>query len=148
MTRDSLDKPLAHLYIHIGKLLRERVSSALREGGIHFGQARILEALFRYDKLNQGKIGKGLQIKPATVTNQVKKMEAAGLVDRRHDANDDRFMNVTLTPKGREAAKLILNLMIQIEQEICSVLTKNEIDMLRKPLEKVRDKLGGVDPSI
>ena len=148
MTRDNLDKPLAHLYIHIGKLLRERVSSALREGGIHFGQARILEALFRYDKLNQGKIGKGLQIKPATVTNQVKKMEAAGLVDRRHDANDDRFMNVTLTPKGREAADFMVSVMAQIEDEIRSVLTKKEIDMLRKPLEKVRNKLGGVDPSI
>ena len=148
MTRDSLDKPLAHLYIHIGKLLRERVSSALREGGIHFGQARILEALVRYDKLNQGKIGKGLKIKPATVTNQVKKMEAAGLVDRRHDANDDRFMNVTLTPKGREAADFMVSVMAQIEDEIRSVLTKKEIDMLRKPLEKVRNKLGGIDPSI
>jgi len=148
MTRASSYKPLAHILNHIGKLLREKLSSDLTESGLHFGQARILEALLRNDNLNQGRIGRELQIKPATVTNQVKRMEAAGLIDRRKDPNDDRFMNVTLTPKGREAAKLILNVMIQIEQEICSVLTKKEIDMLRKPLEKVRDKLGGVAPKI
>jgi DNA-binding MarR family transcriptional regulator len=148
MARDNVYKPLAHLLNHIGKLLREKLSSDLTESGLYFGQARILEALLHNDNLNQGKIGRALQIKPATVTNQVKRMEAAGLIDRSKDVNDDRFMNVTLTPKGREAAKLILNVMIQIEQEICSVLTKKEIDMLRKPLEKVRDKLGGVAPEI
>ncbi len=148
MTRDNPYRPLAHLLNHIGKLLREKLSSDLTESGLYFGQARILEVLLRNDNLNQGKIGTELQIKPATVTNQVKRMEAAGLIDRKKDPNDDRFMNVTLTPKGREAAKFILNVMTQIEGEICSVLTKKEIDMLRKPLEKVRDKLGGVAPRI
>ena len=148
MTRDNPYRPLAHLLNHIGKLLREKLSSDLTESGLHFGQARILEVLHRNDNLNQGKIGRELQIRPATVTNQVKRMEEAGLIDRRKDANDDRFMNVTLTPKGREAASFMVSVMAQIEDEIRSVLTKKEIDMLRKPLEKVRDKLGGVDPNI
>ena len=148
MTRDNLYRPLAHLLNHIGKLLREKLSSDLTESGLYFGQARILEALLRNDNLNQGRIGRELQIKPATVTNQVKRMEAAGLIDRKKDPNDDRFMNVTLTPKGREAADFMVSVMAQIEDEIRSVLTKKEIDMLRKPLEKVRNKLGGIDPSI
>ena len=148
MTRDNPYRPLAHLLNHIGKLLREKLSSDLTESGHHFGQARILEVLLRNDNLNQGRIGRELQIRPATVTNQVKRMEATGLIDRRHDANDDRFMNVTLTPKGREAASFMVSVMAQIEDEIRSVLTKKEIDMLRKPLEKVRDKLGGVAPKI
>jgi len=147
MTRDNSYKPLAHLLNHIGKLLREKLSSDLTARGLYFGQARILEVLLRRDNLNQGKIGRMLQIKPATVTNQVKRMEAEGLIERRKGADDDRFMNVTLTPKGREAAEYVLKVMLQIEEEICSVLTNKEIDMLRKPLEKVRDKLGGVVPS-
>ena len=145
MTRDISDKPLAHLFIHIGKMVRERVSSNLRQSGVHFGQARILEALLRYDKLSQGEIGNGLHIRPATVTNQVKRMEAAGWIDRRHNPKDDRFMNVTLTPKGREAANVMVSAMKQIEDEIRSILTKKETDMLRKRLEKVRNKLGDID---
>ena len=145
---DIADRHLAHLFIHIGKLLREKLSGDLSERGLHFGQARILEALLRNGKLYQGKIGKQLQIKPATVTNQVKRMEAIGLIKRRKDSKDDRFMIVSLTPKGREAAKFIVDAMNQGEVEIRSVLTKKQVDMMRKPLEKIRNKLGGIGPSI
>ncbi len=148
MTRDKSARPLTQLYIHIGKLLRQRVTSALREGGIHFGQSRILAALLHNDKLTQGAIADGLDVKPATVTNQVKKLEAAGLVNRAHGENDDRIMNVTLTPKGRKAAKFTVSVMVKIEDEIRSELTPKETDSLRKFLEKVRDTLGGTDPSI
>ena len=148
MTHDKLEKPLIHLYMHIGKLLRQRVTNALREGGIHFGQSRILAVLLHSHKLTQGAIATGLDIKPATVTNQVKKMEAAGLVNRTHGENDDRIMNVTLTPEGRKAAKFTVSVMAKIEDEIRSELTTKETDSMRKFLEKVRNKLGGTDPSI
>lgn len=145
---DIADRHLAHLFIHIGKLLREKLSGALSERGLHFGQARILEALLRNGKLNQGKIGRELQIKPATVTNQVKRMEVSGLITRRKDSKDDRFMIVSLTPKGREAAKFILSEMNKGEVAICSAITKKQVEMMRKPLEEIRDKLGGIGPSI
>jgi len=148
MTRDKIDRPLANLYMHIGKLLRQRVTCALREGGIHFGQSRILAALLHKDKLTQGAIADGLEIKPATVTNQVKKLEAARLVDRTHGENDDRVMNVSLTPEGRKAAKFTVSVMAKIEDEIRSELGPKETDSMRKSLEKVRDKLGGTNPSI
>jgi DNA-binding MarR family transcriptional regulator len=148
MTQDNLDKPLTPLLIHIGRLLRERVTSALREGGIHYGQSRILMALLRHGKMTQGVIGSGLNIKPATVTNQVKKMEAAGLINRRQGRRDDRIMNVTLTPKGKKAAKYVASVMAQVEDEICSELTQRGVYALRKPLENVRNTLGGTDPGI
>lgn len=148
MKSDNSDKPLMHLFMHIGKLLNDRLRGSLSEGGIHFGQARILVALLHHEKLTQGAIGHGLHIKPATVTNLVKKMEASGLIDRRQDANDDRIMNVTLTSKGREAANFAVSVMEQIEDDIRSELTQKEIDKLRNPLKRVRNTLGGSDPSI
>lgn len=39
--------------------------------------------LSEFGKLNQGEIGKLLDIKPATVTNQGKSMEAKGLIKHR-----------------------------------------------------------------
>ncbi len=148
MKYEDSNKPLMHLFMHIGKLLNDRLRSSLGEGGIHFGQARILIALLHHSKLTQGTIGQGLHIKPATVTNLVKKMETSGLIDRRRDANDDRFINVTLTSKGRKAANFAANVMEQIEDDIRSELLKKEIDILRKPLERIRNTLGGSDPSI
>jgi len=145
--KDS-DKPLMHLFMHIGKLLNDRLRSDLSEGELHFGQARILVSLMRHGNLTQRTIGQGLHIKPATVTNMVKRMEASGLIERRRDANDDRIINVTLTSKGKEAAKFAVKVMEQIENDIRSELSRKEIDILRHPLERIRNTLGGSDPSI
>lgn len=148
MTPDLSDKPLMFLFMHIGKLLLERLRGSLSKSGIHFGQARILVTLLHHKELTQGAIGHGLDIKPATVTNLVKKMEASGLVDRNQDANDDRVMNVALTPKGKEAANFALHVMEQIEDDIRSELSQTEIDKLLHPLVRVRNTLGGSDPRI
>ncbi|MCF8068969.1 MAG: MarR family winged helix-turn-helix transcriptional regulator [Desulfobacterales bacterium] len=148
MTHNNLDKPLMHLFMHIGKLLNDRLRNSLREEGIHFGQARILIALLQKGKLTQGVIGRGLNIRPATVTNLVKKMEISGLIDRRRDVNDDRLINVKLTSKGKDAANFAVNVMVQVENDICSEFTPKEIDKLHKPLERIRNTLGGFDPGI
>lgn len=148
MKYEGSDKPLMHLFMHIGKLLNDRLRSSLSEGGIHFGQARILVSLMHHGELTQRIIGQGLHIKPATVTNMVKKMEAAGLIHRRRDANDDRIINVTLTPKGKEAAGFAVRVMERIEDDIRSEVSRAEIDIMRHPLERIRNTLGGSDPSI
>lgn len=148
MKYEDIDKPLMHLFMHIGKLLNDRLRSTLGEGGIHFGQARVLVSLMQHGTLTQRIIGQGLHIKPATVTNMVKRMDASGLIDRRRDTNDDRIINVTLTSKGKEAANFALTVMEQIEDDIRSELNRKEIDMLRHPLERIRNTLGGSDPTL
>ena len=148
MKYEDMDKPLMHLFMHIGKLLNDRLRHTLGEGGIHFGQARVLVSLMQHGTLTQRTIGQGLHIKPATVTNMVKKMDASGLISRRRDTNDDRIINVTLTSKGKEAANFALSVMEQIEDEIRSELSRKEIDMLRHPLERIRNTIGGSDPSL
>ena len=142
------DKPLMHLFMHIGKLLNERLRNALSESEVHFGQSRVLVSLMNHGKLTQRMIGEGLDIKPATVTNMVKRMEVAKLIERRRDLDDDRIINVTLTSKGKAAAEFALTVMEQIEDEIRSELNRKEIDILRNPLERVRNVLGGSDPKI
>ncbi|ACN14595.1 putative MarR family protein [Desulforapulum autotrophicum HRM2] len=148
MKYEDSDKPLMHLFMHIGKLLNDRLRSSLGGGGIHFGQARILVSLMRHGNLIQRTIGQELHIKPATVTNMVKRMEASGLIERGRDANNDRIINVTLTSKGKEAANFAINVMEQIENDIRSEFTQKEIDKLRNPLERIRNTLGGSDPGI
>jgi DNA-binding MarR family transcriptional regulator len=148
MKYKNSDKPLMHLFVHIGKLLNDRLRSSLSEDGIHFGQARILISLMHHGELTQRAVGQGLHIKPATVTNMVKRMEVSGLIDRRRDANDDRIINVTLTLKGKEAAGFAINVIDQIEDDIRLELSRDEVDILRHPLERVRNILGGSDPKI
>lgn len=148
MATNNSGRPLMHLFMHIGKLLNDELRSRLGKEGIHFGQARILLALQDHGELSQGKLGRGLHIKPATVTNQVKKMDAAGLVKRRQDDNDDRVMNVSLTRKGKDAAEFAASVMASVEKTVCSTLSPGEMEAIRKPMEGVRDSLGGSHPTL
>ena len=148
MTQKNKDKPLLHLFMHIGKLLTDTLRYALGEKGIHFGQARILTTLLEHGKLTQREIGIGLHIKPATVSNLVKKMEITGLISRKRDSADDRIINVELTSEGKEAAQFTENVIEQIENDIRLECSEEEMDLLSKPLIKIRNRLGGTDPSL
>ncbi len=148
MKQNKLDKPLMHLFVHIGKLIEDRFRSALSEQGIHIGQAKILTTLLSHKTLTQREIAVGLHIKPATVTNLVKKMAASELISRKRDANDDRIINVTLTQKGQEAARFTAKVISQIEDDIRSEFSQQEVESLRTPLERILNTLGGVRPSI
>lgn len=147
MKQKELDRPLMHLFVHIGKLLEDRFRSALGEKGIHVGQAKIFSALLDHEKLTQREIASGLHIKPSTVTNMVKRMEGAEFIERRRDEHDDRVINVTLTEKGKEAARFTEKMIAQIEAEIRAEFSRTEVEALRKPLEKIHHTLGGRGPS-
>ena len=137
-----------HLFIHIGKLLNDRLREDLGKKGIHFGQARILHALLEHTTLAQGEIGRGLHIKPATVTNLVQKMQTSGLIERRRNPDDDRIINVTLTQQGKEAAIFAEKVVQQVEDDIRAEFSEEEIELLRHPLVKIRNTLGGSAPEI
>lgn len=147
MKQNTLDKPLIHLFMHIGKLLEDRFRSALDERGIYVGQARILSALLEHGQLTQKQIAQGLHIKPATVTNLVKKMETSELISRRRDPKDDRIINVALTQKGNDAALFADEMIEHIEADLRSEFSREEVEKLRKPLEKILKELGGAPPS-
>ena len=148
MQQKKFDTPLTSLLLHIGKLLDDTLRQSLSEGGIHFGQARVLIALSKNKSLAQKEIGQGVHITPATVTNLVKKMESSGLVKRNRDPNDDRIIHVTLTPKGVEAANFSLDVMKNLEKEIATGLTEEKLTALLGTLLKIRNILGGTDPDL
>jgi len=148
MSTKNEGKPLMHLFMHIGKLLNERLRSALGERGIHFGQSRIIVALHEHGQLTQAEIGRGLHIRSASVTNMIKKLEAAALITRQQDDKDERVLLVSLTEEGTQAALFVLEVTAEVEKDIRESLGDTDIESLRQPLESVRNKLGGTDPEI
>ncbi len=134
--------------MHIEKLLKDKMRSSLGSLGIHFGQARILISLLDYDALTQREIAQGLDIKPATVTNLVKKMEVSGLIVRKQDTQDDRIMNVSLTEQGIKSAKISLEIMVELDNELRKSLDLDQVKDLTSSLITVRNSLGGDKPHI
>lgn len=68
--------------------------------GITYPQYLVLHALWEQDGRTIGAIAARLALESSTVTPLVKRLEAAGHVVRRRDADDERQVRVMLTDEG------------------------------------------------
>lgn len=69
--------------------------------GITYPQYLVLHALWEQDGRTVGAIGERLALESSTITPLVKRLEAAGLVARRRNPEDERQVQVFLTDHGR-----------------------------------------------
>jgi len=72
----------------------------LDELGITYPQYLVLHALWEQDGRSVGAIAERLALESSTITPLVKRMEAAGLVERRRNPDDERQVQVFLTAAG------------------------------------------------
>ncbi len=70
--------------------------------GITYPQYLILATLWQQDDRTVGSLGRALHLETNTLTPMLKRMAAAGLVERRRDGEDERRVRITLTDAGRQ----------------------------------------------
>ncbi len=69
--------------------------------GITYPQYLVLSALWEEDGRTVGAIAERLSLESSTITPLVKRLEAASLVTRARQADDERRVLVSLTDRGR-----------------------------------------------
>lgn len=73
----------------------------LDELGLTYPQYLVMLVLWERDRRNVGELGAALFLDSGTLTPLLKRLQAAGLVTRERDAEDERRVVVALTPAGR-----------------------------------------------
>ena len=68
--------------------------------GVTYTQYLALSTLWERDGLTIGAIAERLSLEPSTITPAVKRLEAAGFVERRRGVADERQVEVHLTARG------------------------------------------------
>lgn len=111
------------------------------ELGLYRGQPPVLFTLWRQDGLTQKEISQKLKLRPATITDALKRMEKSGLVVRRQDPKDLRFSHVYLTEKGDKLQSEVEKAFKSFEKECFYGFTPEQEDMLKSFFMKIRDNL-------
>jgi DNA-binding MarR family transcriptional regulator len=75
--------------------------------GVTVAQAAALEALGAEGPTRLRDLGRRLGIAPSTLTRNLARLEASGLVEREADPGDARSARVGLTAQGRRAARAV-----------------------------------------
>jgi DNA-binding MarR family transcriptional regulator len=107
--------------------------------GITYPQYLVLMALWEHDGLTVTALGDALQLDSGTVSPLLKRLEAAGFVERRRESEDERRVTVHLTESGAA-----------LEREGCEIAKTvgSSTDMPHEELYALRDKLNEFTASL
>jgi len=98
--------------------------------GLSVSQFGVLEALYHLGPMHQKEIGRKILKSSGNITMVVNNLEGRGLVERRRDQQDHRFIVIHLTDKGRTAIEDILPDHVAAILSIMNTLSPDEQESL------------------
>lgn len=125
----------------ICKANRDAAEQELSSVGLRAGQDRLLRRLWDGDGLTQVELAQQMSVQPPTVNKMLGRLEAAGLVERRVDPEDNRFSRVYLTERGRHVQRDVEAAFSRMEDRVVANLSVEERVLLRRLLLQVYENL-------
>jgi DNA-binding MarR family transcriptional regulator len=117
----------------------------LAEHGLSYPQYIALMTVGQHGPLTVGSLGELLRLDSGTLSPLLKRMAAAGLVDRVRDATDERRVLVSLSAAGRTLLDRLVDVPATIARR--SGLTRAEMTALHETLRTVSNRLEGTMPT-
>lgn len=113
--------------------------------GLTYPQYLVMLVLWETDGLTVSQVGERLSLDSGTLTPLLKRVEAAGLVQRLRDAADERRVLLQLTPQGRALKAQALAVP---ESVACAAGCKlDELTALTARLKALRDDITRSTPT-
>ena len=96
----DLDLQLCFPLYAVSRAITTRYGQLLGEVGLTYPQYLVMLALWEANTMTVGELGERLRLDSGTLSPLLKRLQAAGLVDRRRDPADERRVQVQPTPAG------------------------------------------------
>ena len=96
----KLEKQLCFALYRTTRAITQTYRPFLEEIGLTYPQYLVMLVLWEEDNLTLTHIGNKLMLDSGTLTPMIKKMESAGLLQRKRSHADEREVRILLTPQG------------------------------------------------
>ncbi len=93
------------------------------------------EAVYQKD------IEKAFSLRRSSATQNLNSLEKSGLICRKSEESDKRLKKIIVTQKGLESHKKIIDRLNNIDSELISRLTKEELENFKVVIEKLKEGL-------
>jgi DNA-binding MarR family transcriptional regulator len=143
---DTITESFFFQVMRIRKALYRRTTVLVTEAGVplHMEQMSILITLLKRGTLSQRELADITLRDKSSIIRSISVLQKKGLLMVEHDNVDKRKNNVDLSPKGKELAVQIVKLKRKAENEVLSVLPKEEWEMAFRTVKNYADKLEGI----
>lgn len=126
--------------VHSAAHAIQRANKPLMEKlGLTYPQYLVMVVLWSEDNQTVGSIGDRLFLESSTLTPLLKRLQAAGLVQRVRDATDERQVRIQLTDQGRALAEKAKQTPEWFRHTFCE--KSDEARALRQSITRLRDSL-------
>ena len=134
-----LDNQLCYALYAAAHRMTKSYRPMLERMGLTYPQYLVLLVLWEQDGLSVKEIGQKLFLDSGTLTPLLKRLQAAGIVERTRDTGDERLVRITLTQKGRDLQGPVKQAWDEV---VCSVgLAPDEFEVLKAQITRLRDTL-------
>ena len=132
---------LDFLLAQVSRLHRHRAHELLDKIGLYRGQPHVIDLLHEQDGLTHRELAEQLEVTPATVTKMIQRMEKAGFLQRKPDADDQRVSRVYLTKAGRDLHSALQAFQQQMDSDSFHGFSEEERSVMRGFLLRLRENL-------
>ena len=134
-----LDNQLCYALYAAAHRMTKSYRPMLERMGLTYPQYLVLLVLWEADGVTVSEIGRRLRLDSGTLTPVLKRLEVSGLLNRSRRQSDEREVEITLTPRGRdlraEAVEVRQSIMCQLH------MSEPEIQAMRMDLNALIDNL-------
>ena len=130
--------PLPVMLLHI---YRDLVRFYERRLGMSQSRVMLLHEVMHAGEISQTALAQRLGIETALVTRFAKQMEAAGLLTRRTDPQDNRFTLVQLTSAGQQVFEQMMIFSREFERRLVEELSEDEQTSVKRAMRLVHESL-------
>lgn len=141
MPQHSNPDSLNFLLTEVCKLHYANSHDLLEQIGLYRGQPPVLQTLGHEEGLSHSELARQLHVKPATITQMIKRLEQAGFVQRRRDAKDERVSRVYLTELGHAIQGDLDRVLGTIEARTFAGFSHSERELAVQFLSRMRHNL-------
>jgi DNA-binding MarR family transcriptional regulator len=129
--------------MRVQQLVIGRLDALLKPHGLTFAryEALVLLVFSSRGSLPLGKMGERLQVHPTSITSIMRRLEAAGLVNRLPHPDDGRAVLAEITAEGRELVERATRDLVANDFGL-GVLDESELRRLSELLRPVRAAAG------
>jgi MarR family transcriptional regulator, organic hydroperoxide resistance regulator len=115
----------------------DMANSRARKFGLTIKGMRVMVALLERSVLRVGDLSELVAVDQSTLSHLLRRMEGDGHLRRTRRAEDNRSVEVELTPQGQKIARKCLEISLQLESVLLHGLSAAEIAVLRRQLARM-----------
>lgn len=148
-----IGKQLALLVSDVSRLLRNKIDLMAGESGVTTAQWRVLANVAQCNALdrappNQAELASMLDVEPITLSRQIDRLAAAGLIERRPDPHDRRAHRLYLTDKAMPLLAVFRDVGSQLMTEALDGVDETEVTAMVANLARIRANLTGKETNV